>query len=129
MRMTTAITIYPESSPSPYQRTRPQAPQMVNEDFFQSFADVLDVVNPLQHISGVSTIYRSLTDDKIGDGAQLLGGLLFGGPFGLVASIANLIFEQETGRTIAGNVYAAVTGNYEKTAALMNAAQTAPGQS
>lgn len=116
--MTLAITITPESSPSPYQVTKPHAPDMVNESFFGSFADMLDVINPLQHIPGVSTLYRAITGDVIGAGAQIAGGAIFGGPIGLVASIANLIFEQETGKDIGGHVMAAASGKYQKTSEL-----------
>ena len=45
-----------------------------------SFWDLLDVINPLQHIPIVNEIYQELTGDKIGVAARLAGGTLFGGP-------------------------------------------------
>lgn len=117
--MTTNITIYPETSNlSPHQRTMPKAPDIVNDDFFGSFADVLDVINPLQHIPVVSDIYQAATGDTMGAAARIAGGALLGGPIGLIASIINVIFEQETGQGVAGTLFSAVTGKYEKTAAL-----------
>lgn len=52
-----------------------------------SFADLIDVLNPLQHIPGVAEVYRSVTGDQISEGARYAGnalyGLAFGGPVGL----------------------------------------------
>jgi hypothetical protein len=117
--MTTSITITPESSSlSPYQAGRPKLPDIVNDDFFSSFADLLDVINPLQHIPGISTAYQALTGDTMSAGAQIAGGALFGGPIGFIASIANAISEQETGKDIGSNLFATVTGKYQQTEAL-----------
>jgi hypothetical protein len=115
--MTTQITIHPESayeSLSPYQTTRVQAPAIEGgalwgQDGF-SFADMLDVVNPLQHLPGISAFYRSLTGDTISSGAKLAGGALFGGPIGFVVALANEIFESATGHDMAGSMLAALTG-------------------
>ncbi|KAF0225553.1 MAG: hypothetical protein FD176_239 [Rhodospirillaceae bacterium] len=71
-----------------------------------SFWDLLDVINPLQHIPVVNTLYQELTGDKIGVGARLAGGTLFGGAIGLVASAIGCIIEEETGDDIGGHVMA-----------------------
>lgn len=71
-----------------------------------SFWDLLDVINPLQHIPIVNEIYQDLTGDKIGVAARLAGGGLFGGPIGLVASAIGCLVEEETGDTIGGHVVA-----------------------
>lgn len=47
-----------------------------------SFWDLLDIINPLQHIPVVSTIYREITGDTIKPIARLAGGALFGGLVG-----------------------------------------------
>ncbi len=65
-----------------------------------SFRDFLDIINPLQHIPIVSTIYREVTGDKIGGFARIVGGALFGGPIGAVLGGANAIAAQETGKDI-----------------------------
>ncbi len=117
--MTVALTIHPEfSSGSPAQAGKPKAPELVNDDFFSSFADLLDIINPLQHLPGVSTVYQALSGDTISAGAQIAGGALFGGPIGLLASIANAVFEQETGKDVGASLFAAATGNYQKTSEL-----------
>jgi len=43
------------------------------------FSTLLDVINPLQHIPLVSTLYREITGDEISPSARILGGGLFGG--------------------------------------------------
>lgn len=62
------------------------------------FSDFLDIINPLQHIPIVSTIYRAVTGDKIEAGARIAGGGLFGGPIGLVASVFSAVVAEATGR-------------------------------
>jgi hypothetical protein len=76
-----------------------------------SFADMLDVINPLQHIPIISSIYQALTGDTQSAAAKIVGGGLFGGPLGLLASIFDAIIEQQTGTGVSGNLLAAVTGN------------------
>ena len=75
------------------------------------FADLLDAINPLQHLPIVGTLYRALTGDTIGDTARMAGGALYGGPAGLVGALANLMVEKETGRDIGGAALAWVSGD------------------
>ncbi|HEU0095775.1 MAG TPA: hypothetical protein VFQ52_04930, partial [Rhizomicrobium sp.] len=43
------------------------------------FNHVLDVVNPLQHLPVVGTLYRAITGDKIGAVEKIAGDTLYGG--------------------------------------------------
>ncbi len=70
---------------------------LFGEDGF-SFWDLLDIVNPLQHIPVVSTIYRAVTGDKIDPGARIAGGTLFGGPIGMALSLVSAMVEEGTGK-------------------------------
>ncbi|MCH2547783.1 MAG: hypothetical protein MK052_09280 [Alphaproteobacteria bacterium] len=63
-----------------------------------TFGDLLDLINPLQHIPVVSTIYRAVTGDEIGIGPRLLGGAVLGGVIGFGASAINAAIEYETGK-------------------------------
>ena len=76
-----------------------------------SFGDFLDLINPLQHIPVVGTIYRALTGDEISAPASIFGGFLFGGPIGFVAAIANAIFEEASGRDVGETALAALLGD------------------
>lgn len=62
------------------------------------FLDFLDVINPLQHIPVISTIYRSVTGDELKNFPRIVGGALFGGPIGLVTSAISAIMKDETGK-------------------------------
>jgi len=83
-----------------------------------SFDDLLDVVNPLQHIPVISTIYRHLTGDKISTVAKLAGDTLYGGVTGLACSLGDTIFEKATGKGFGDTVYAMVTGDDTPTTAV-----------
>lgn len=74
----------------------PTARDPKNEDF--GFWDFIDIINPLQHIPVVSTIYRELTGDEISAPARIMGGALYGGPLGFAASIGNAVVEEVTGK-------------------------------
>ena len=76
-------------------------------DSGESFFDnVLDIVNPLQHLPVVGTVYRAITGDKIGDVEKVAGDALYGGPIGLVSSLADLAFEKITGKDFGDTVMA-----------------------
>ncbi|MEQ8399040.1 hypothetical protein [Thalassobaculum sp.] len=64
------------------------------------FGDLLDVLNPLQHLPVVGTLYRALTGDTMTDTARMAGGALYGGPLGLISALANVVVEHETGHDI-----------------------------
>lgn len=65
-----------------------------------SFSDILDIINPLQHIPGLAYLYRELTGDEIGHAPRVLGGALFGGLIGAIVSLVNVIVDEETGKDI-----------------------------
>lgn len=69
----------------------------VDETQELTFADVLDILNPLQHIPGISSVYRALTGDEIAPGPQLAGDLLYGGPAALLSAGARALFEEASG--------------------------------
>jgi hypothetical protein len=75
------------------------------------FGDVLDAINPLQHIPVVSTIYRNLTGDDISPGARIAGGTLFGGPIGFISGLFNSAVEAASGQDLGGQVLALLPGN------------------
>ncbi len=102
----TRIDIRPESSSG-------------GEGFFGrdglTFRDVLDAVNPLNHIPIVSDLFASATEHKASTASRLAGGTLLGGPIGFVASLATVIFEHATGQSPAMAAYAAATGKRSTT--------------
>lgn len=95
-------------------RGRPEAEEKL------SFWDLLDLVNPLQHIPGVNAIYRELTGDTIKPPMKLIGSTILGGPVGFAAAMADSIIEEATGRDVAGH---AMTMFSDKPAAQTQLAQ------
>ena len=74
------------------------------------FDDLLDIVNPLQHIPLVNQAYRGLTGDTIKPSSQMVGGAIFTGPLGLVMPLVDLVSQAETGSSLLGNVSSALLG-------------------
>ncbi len=82
--------------------------QLFGDDGF-TFLDFLDIINPLQHIPIVSTIYRDLTGDILDHGSRVAGSILFGGPIGALVAVVNVIFEETTGKDVGEHVMAFFT--------------------
>jgi hypothetical protein len=76
-----------------------------------SFGDFLDIINPLQHIPIVSTIYRNLSGDQIGTMPRVIGGALWGRVGGFVAGVINSVVEWFTGKDIGDHIYSAIWGH------------------
>lgn len=68
--------------------------------------DILDILNPLQHIPLVGSLYRHVTGDTIKPGAMLMGGAIFGGGAGLMAASVNVAVRDETGADMGETVLA-----------------------
>jgi len=96
-----------------------------------SFSDLVDVINPLQHIPLVSSAYRAITGDEISAPARVAGSALYFGPIGAVTAIANVAVEGLTGQDMGDHALALLSGgaagtNATSTIEAANAAQ--PGQ-
>ncbi len=74
------------------------------------FSDVLAILNPLQHIPVVGTLYREWTGDTISPAARIAGDTLYGGVFGLAASVADTLVEGETGKDFGSHIYDTLFG-------------------
>ncbi len=79
-----------------------------DEEF--GFGDILDMVNPLQHIPLVSSVYRHITGDDIKPISRIIGGAAYGGALGAASGLINVIAEHETGADLTGNVLSLATG-------------------
>jgi hypothetical protein len=89
-------------------------PKSGNSGF--TFGDFLDIINPLQHIPVISTLYQHLTGDKPGIPEKIVGDTLFGGPIGLASSLADTLFQEITGKNVGDTVYAFLFGSDTPTA-------------
>lgn len=75
------------------------------------FWDLVDVINPMQHIPVVASIYRDVTEDEIKPAAKIAGGTLFGGVLGFASSIFDSVVEEVSGQDMAETAVAALTGD------------------
>lgn len=98
---------------------------LFGEDGF-GFDDFLDMINPLQHIPIISTLYREITGDEITPGSRIVGGGIFGGGIGLASSVVNTVIEAETGKDIGEHVASVFTGDDEEANSNIAAVETAP---
>ncbi|WP_188580626.1 hypothetical protein P7L64_24420 [Tistrella bauzanensis] len=80
------------------------------EDGF-TFGDLVDLVNPLQQLPIVGTVYRAITGDSIAPGARMLGSIAFGGPVGLIGAMMENATTDTNGATLGDRMLAWVTGD------------------
>ncbi|MCP5198746.1 MAG: hypothetical protein H6977_01950 [Gammaproteobacteria bacterium] len=66
--------------------------RLFGDDGF-TFGDLVDLVNPLQHIPVLGSYYRKWTGDTIAPALRIAGGALFGGPIGAGFAAAGLAVE------------------------------------
>jgi hypothetical protein len=91
-----------------------------------TFHDFLSIINPLQHIPVIGTLYRAITGDKIGVPEKIAGDALYGGLWGAVSGLADAAFQAATGKDFGDTVLALFTGNhYSATQVASNAPNSA----
>ena len=69
----------------------------VTPDEAFGFGDLIDMVNPLQHLPVVGYLYR-----------EVIGGGIYGGGIGAAGGLVDTVVEYETGADIAGNAMALI---------------------
>ncbi len=82
---------------------------LTDEDGF-SFDDFLDMINPLQHLPVVSTLYREMTGDEMEPASRIVGGAIYGGPVGAGISVAEAVIEEATGNDVGGHIMSLLQG-------------------
>ena len=83
-----------------------------------SFGDVIDIINPLQHLPVIGTLYRKITGDTMGSFSGIVGSTIFGGPLGAIGSGINLALKESTGKDLAENAMSLV--GFDVTPAIKN---------
>ena len=78
-----------------------------------SFHDFLSIINPLQHLPVIGTLYRAITGDKIGVPEKIAGDALYGGLWGAVSGVADAAFQKITGKDFGETVLALFTGHHD----------------
>jgi len=75
-----------------------------------SFKDLLDIVNPLQHLPVIGSLYRYLTGDEPSGGARIVGDAIYGGPIGFGVGVVSAMLTDGDGRDLGERVLASVFG-------------------
>jgi len=83
-----------------------------------SFKDFLDIINPLQHLPVIGSLFRGATQSDINPGARLIGGALYGGPAGLAFAAMNTQMVEETGKDFGEHLLTAFAPSPAQTAAI-----------
>jgi hypothetical protein len=81
-----------------------------------TFWDLLDVVNPLQHIPVVNAIYRGITGDTIKTPVKLVGATVIGGAIEFAAAMVDSIVAAAFGKDLGEHAIAMARGR-ERSAA------------
>ena len=102
-----------------------QKPQSKSSDWDFSFHNLLDIINPLEHLPIIGTIYRAVTHTHIGIPERIAGDALYGGLWGAVSGAADAVFEAVTGKDFGSTVLAFFTGHHHETALAANTAGNA----
>ena len=95
---------------------KPQGAPAVASNGKSFWDNVLDIVNPLEHLPVIGAIYRNITGDKPGDLEKVAGDTLYGGPIGLASSLADVAFEKITGKDFEDTVLGFFDGGGKTTA-------------
>jgi hypothetical protein len=74
------------------------------------FKDLLDIINPLQHLPVVGSIYRYLTGDEPSGGARIVGDAIYGGPIGFGVGVVSAMLTDGDGRDLGERALASVFG-------------------
>lgn len=98
------------SKSGPTGEADPSGPETGGTDESLGFADFIDIINPLQHLPVIGSLYRELTGDTMSETARMAGGVVWGGPAGLVGALANTIAERETGGDLGATALAMARG-------------------
>jgi hypothetical protein len=91
-----------------------------SSDWDFSFHNLLDIINPLEHLPIIGTIYRAITGTHIGIPEKIAGDALYGGLWGAVSGVADAAFEAVTGKDFGSTVLALFTGHHRDTAVASN---------
>lgn len=83
-----------------------------------SFGDLLDTLNPLQHIPVISSIYRAVAGEDIHPAARVAGDVIYGGLGGVASGVIAIasatgdsVMESQTGHDATGHIVLAMLGD------------------
>jgi hypothetical protein len=84
------------AKPASFSAQSAPAESSSHESFFHH---LWNVVNPLQHVPVIGTIYRAITGEHLDAVEKIAGDSLYGGIWGAISSVADVAFEGLTGKS------------------------------
>ncbi len=78
-----------------------------------TFADFVDIINPLQHLPIISNLYRALSGDEISPHARIIGGFLYGGGSGFAKAAIETVVIEATGKDFSQHAMALWRGEVD----------------
>lgn len=93
-----------------------------------SFKDLLDIINPLQHLPVIGSVYRYLTGDEPSGGARIVGDALYGGPIGFGVGVVSTLLTDPQGHDLGERALASVFGPSSAETTAVAKAGTVPPQ-
>ena len=81
------------------------------ENSQMGFGDFVDIINPLQHLPIIGTIYRNRTGDTLGFASRVIGGALWSRIGGFATGAINGVVDWITGKDIGDHIYSAFFDN------------------
>ncbi|MDR3425240.1 MAG: hypothetical protein P4M13_09275 [Alphaproteobacteria bacterium] len=99
-----------------------------------SFDDFLDMINPLEHIPVVSSIYRAVTGENINPVSRIAGDTLYGGALGLASAGLSalgaigdeVVAANNEGQSASATLVAALVGSDSSSDIKLAAASSSP---
>jgi len=79
-----------------------------------TFSDFIDVINPMQHIPVIGTLYREVTGDTIDHAPKVAGKTLYFGPIGTLTSVVDVFVEETAGKDVGRHVMSALDEDREE---------------
>ena len=102
--------VEPEANPPPTPAKPAKHFALWEQEEF-GFRDIIDIINPLQHIPIVATLYRHMTGETIGAVPRVIGGALWGRLGGFISGVVNVLVDWFTGKDIGDHIYSALFGD------------------
>ena len=94
-----------------------------------SFKDLVDIVNPLQHLPVIGSVYRYLTGDEPSAGTRVIGDSLYGGPIGFgVSVVSTALLTDKSGQDLGERMLADVFGSRDHGSPTLGAPQVAAAE-
>jgi hypothetical protein len=120
------VAVPPASTPADQKSASSSNAAPKSSDWDFSFHNLLDIVNPLEHLPIIGTLYRAITGTHIGIPEKIAGDALYGGLWGAVSSVADAAFEAVTGKDFGSTVLAFFTGHHSENTALASNVTVTP---